>query len=103
MPRFILAPVPAAPRHRHTHVAAERRAAEVPSAPTAAAELLRGPGWFDSSWDLRTGLEVREGLPEDVRLEEWLDAFCAQPGLDAEGAAASARRIVSPSSITASA
>jgi hypothetical protein len=31
-----------------------------------------GPGWFDSSWDLRRGLEVREGLPEDASLGEWL-------------------------------
>ena len=33
---------------------------------------LKGPGWFDSSWDLVSGLEVREGLPGDARLNEWL-------------------------------
>jgi len=54
-----------------------------------ACEPLRGPGWFDSSWDLRAGLEVREGLPEDLRLEEWLDAFCAiEPRLGIASAAA---------------
>jgi hypothetical protein len=33
-----------------------------------------GPGWFDSSWDLHCGLVVREGLPGDARLHEWLMA-----------------------------
>ena len=32
----------------------------------------KGPGWFDSSWDLESGLEVLEGLPGDARLNEWL-------------------------------
>ena len=46
------------------------------------AELLggdgrRGPGWFESSWELRSGLEVREGLPGDLGANEWLVAFCA--------------------------
>lgn len=31
-----------------------------------------GPGWYDSSWDLRRGLIVREGLPRDAQLHEWL-------------------------------
>lgn len=35
----------------------------------------QGPGWFDSSWELVQGLEVREGLPGDARLNEWL-AVC---------------------------
>ena len=35
-------------------------------------EPLKGPGWFDSSWDLECGLDVREGLPGDARLNEWL-------------------------------
>ncbi len=34
----------------------------------------QGPGWFDSSWDLVRGLDVREGLPGDARLHEWLAA-----------------------------
>ena len=36
------------------------------------AELVKGPGWFDSSWDLVHGLEVREGLPGEAQLHEWL-------------------------------
>jgi len=34
-----------------------------------------GPGWFDSSWELENGLDVREGLPAGAGLEEWL-AVC---------------------------
>jgi len=37
--------------------------------------LMKDPGWFDSSWELVRGLEVREGLPGDARLNEWL-AVC---------------------------
>ncbi|HKX41312.1 MAG TPA: hypothetical protein VJO99_09155 [Burkholderiaceae bacterium] len=33
----------------------------------------RGPGWFDSSWELGHGLEVREGLPADATVLEWLE------------------------------
>ena len=33
---------------------------------------LGGPGWFDSSWDLTQGLSMREGLPSDARLDEWI-------------------------------
>jgi len=39
------------------------------------ADESRGPGWFDSSWELENGLDVREGLPADAGLEEWL-AVC---------------------------
>ena len=31
-----------------------------------------GPGWYDSSHDLRRGLLVLEGLPSDTPLEDWL-------------------------------
>jgi len=34
-----------------------------------------GPGWFDSSWELRAGLEVREGSEEEslfAWIENWL-------------------------------
>ena len=34
-----------------------------------------GPGWFDSSWELRTGLRVEEGLPADLPLHGWLEAW----------------------------
>ena len=36
-----------------------------------------GPGWFDSSWELGKGLDVREGLPADAGLEEWLAVWLA--------------------------
>ena len=35
--------------------------------------VSKGPGWFDSSWELVRGLDVREGLPGDAGLYEWLD------------------------------
>ena len=41
---------------------------------TALGDAPQGPGWFDSSWELVRGLEVREGLPSDARLTEWLEA-----------------------------
>ena len=49
------------------------------AAPAASEEALeedpvRGPGWFDSSWDLSRGLEVREGLPGDAKLNEWIES-----------------------------
>ena len=34
-----------------------------------------GPGWFDSSWELVHGLEVREGLPGEAQLHEWLELW----------------------------
>jgi len=34
-----------------------------------------GPGWFDSSWELRSGLQVREGLPSDLPLHGWIEAW----------------------------
>jgi hypothetical protein len=40
-----------------------------------AIEIVKGPGWFDSSWDLVHGLEVREGLPGDAQLHEWLEVW----------------------------
>ena len=55
-----------------------------------------GPGWFDSSWDLRCGLEVVEEDQADVALRAWIDsilgAVSAQPRL---------ARVASPSAITA--
>ncbi len=52
-----------------------------------------GPGWFDSSWDLRRGLEVKEGWPGDRALRAWLDDFL--------GVQRAAGRIASPSASTA--
>ena len=34
-----------------------------------------GPGWFDSSWDLHRGLEVREGWSDDDRVDGWIEDF----------------------------
>ena len=46
--------------------------AAAPVETVAAADLPLGPGWFDSSWDLRCGLEVSEGLPANASVDEWL-------------------------------
>lgn len=32
-----------------------------------------GPGWYDSSWELLRGLDVREGLPGDASVHEWIE------------------------------
>jgi hypothetical protein len=34
-----------------------------------------GPGWFDSSWELRSGLHVKEGWPGDTTLHGRIDAW----------------------------
>lgn len=53
-----------------------------------------GPGWFDSSWELRRGLEVREDSFGDDCLHGWIERFlCAQR--------AAAGRTASPSASTA--
>jgi len=31
-----------------------------------------GPGWFESSRDLKRGLTVLEGLPAELALKDWL-------------------------------
>ncbi len=36
-----------------------------------------GPGWFDSSWELHRGLEVREGWSGDDHVHGWIEAFLA--------------------------
>ncbi|HEV7575963.1 MAG TPA: hypothetical protein VGO85_07955 [Caldimonas sp.] len=52
-----------------------------------------GPGWFDSSWDLHRGLEVREGWSDDDRVRGWIEDFlCAQRAVG---------RTASPSASTA--
>ena len=62
---------------RALHLVDERLAdGHLGEAGLAAEEMApRGPGWFQSSWELVCGLEVREGLPGDARLNEWL-AVC---------------------------
>jgi hypothetical protein len=49
---------------------------------SGAAALAAGPGWFDSSWDLRRGLEVKESWPADAPLRHWIESFL---GPQAEG------------------
>lgn len=34
-----------------------------------------GPGWYESSRELETGLLVREGEPGDTLLAEWTEAW----------------------------
>ena len=41
--------------------------------PSASRSGPVGPGWFDSSWELRSGLQVREGLPADLPLQGWIE------------------------------
>jgi hypothetical protein len=44
-----------------------------------------GPGWFDSSWELRCGLQVEEGLPADLPLNGWIEAWLQITGGGAGG------------------
>jgi hypothetical protein len=40
-----------------------------------------GPGWYESSHELRRGLKVLEGLPSDTPLEDWLGLWLSsEPG-----------------------
>jgi len=41
----------------------------------ARSSAAAGPGWFDSSWDLRRGLEVREGWADDEGVTGWIEDF----------------------------
>ena len=34
-----------------------------------------GPGWFESSWDLQRGLEVKEDWFGEDRLHGWIENF----------------------------
>ena len=60
------------------------------------APALVGPGWFESSWDLRRGLEVTEEGRADTALRAWLDSF-----LGAASPQPRAARVASPRSMTA--
>jgi len=40
----------------------------------------RGPGWFDSSWELHCRCEVREGWPADATLREWIEGWLYPAG-----------------------
>jgi hypothetical protein len=52
-----------------------------------------GPGWFDSSFELQRGLEVREGWSDDEGVRSWVDDFLR--------AQRTVGRTASPSAITA--
>ncbi len=38
-------------------------------------ERVCAPGWFDSSWELRRGLEVKEDWFGDGDLTGWIESF----------------------------
>jgi hypothetical protein len=69
------------------------RGASVATRPQHRAATCAGPGWFDSSWELRRGLEVKEGWSEDDRVRDWIEEFLA--------AQRTVARTVSPSARTA--
>jgi hypothetical protein len=48
--------------------------------PLAERAAHRGPAWFDSSWELHSGCEVREGMPADSTLREWFEALLYPAG-----------------------
>ena len=43
--------------------------------PPASRSVPAGPGWFDSSWELQSGLQVKEGLPADLPLCAWIESW----------------------------
>ena len=49
----------------------------VPSRPhePSLEDRTRAPGWFDSSWELRRGLEVKERWFGDDELNGWIQSF----------------------------
>ena len=49
-----------------------------------------GPGWFDSSWELRSGLQVKEGWPADTTLHGWTLAWLQLVGVGGAGPSLSA-------------
>ena len=52
-----------------------RRAPGRDASSPAARRASAGPGWFESSWELRRGLEVKEGWSEDDRVRDWIEDF----------------------------
>ena len=57
------------------HPAVSRRSLRALRLDDPESEAPVGPGWFMSSWDLVSGLEIHEGLPSDTPLNDWL-AWC---------------------------
>lgn len=60
---------------------AAARDGDLPSARDADAPTGTGR-WVESSWDLRQGLTVCEGLPTDAGLDEWIEAELRSTSLD---------------------
>jgi hypothetical protein len=67
----------------------------------AAAEAAPGPGWLESSTDLRHGLEVVEVDPVEGKLEQWLALWQLAPVPTQNGACMRSSATARPSSITA--
>jgi hypothetical protein len=55
---------------------------------------IAGPGWFDSSWELQRGLDVKEDWFGEDRLHGWIETFLC-------GQRTAAGRTASPSESTA--
>ena len=85
----------AAANHRSLALVAGRHPQGGADEPGARRARCAGPGWFDSSWELRCGLEVRE--------EDWSPTpTCVAAGsTDFLGAQRTTGRIASPSASTA--
>ena len=49
--------------------------AAMPRGHRAFDDRARAPGWFDSSWELRSGLDVLEGWFGDDSLNGWIESF----------------------------
>jgi hypothetical protein len=49
--------------------------ADDPAWPRSERTSLAGAGWFDSSWELRRGLEVREGWSDADGVGGWIEDF----------------------------
>jgi len=60
--------------HEHLQLTLVSVAERSPTAPAIGGiGGIAGPGWFDSSWDLKRGLEVCESWPADMRLHGWIE------------------------------
>ncbi len=58
------------------------------------AAIVAGPGWFDSSWELHRGLEVREGWSDEECVHGWIEGFLrAQRAAGPPNASSTARAV----------
>jgi len=73
---------------RAPHPTVVQRALRPPASTDETPEEATGPGWFESSQDLVTGLEVQEGLLTDAWLNDWLAACRRHAAAAGSGAAA---------------